>query len=768
MLVVEDNSDMQSYISKLLEKDYHTIVASNGKQALDCVAASMPNLIISDIVLPEMDGIELLQVLKKDPIKRRIPVLLLSARTSEATKIEDYDFGADDYLVKPFSAKELLARVQSQLRISMARSHLDTQLRNLFMQAPLSVCIFRGSEFIVEMANPRMLELWGKQAAEVINKPFFTGMPDIREQGYEALLEKVFTTGETFSAKEQSLELIRNGKPEKIFVKFVFEPLRDEDGSISGIMALADEITEQVETRKKIEVSETRNKLALEAAEMGNFEWDITRSGFVYSDRLAQIFGYENSAGLDHSAFSDRIHPDDRQIRLDAHRKAFEAGILFYEARVIWPDLSVHWVRLNGKVVFDDNGEASKMYGTVLDISKHKIHSQTLEEKVRERTRNLIAKNQQLKESEERFQRMTDEVQDYVIILLDRDGNILNWNKGAEKIKGYKESEIVGKNFRVFYTKGDLENKIPDNLIEEARSTGRAMSEGFRVRKDGTLFWGSVSITALHDNQNNVIGFSKVTRDLTERKLAEDRMQKYNAELEFQNKELEQFAYVASHDLQEPLRKIQMFSGLLEKSIHNKETVDKYFAKINSTAERMSELIKAVLNYSRLSRGDQQFEAVDLNAVLTNVLVDFELLIEEKGAVVHYDNLPVIKAIPLQINQLFSNLIGNSLKFSETMPKITIASRVLSLAEIPFESNLSAERYLELIFSDRGIGFEQKYLSKIFTIFQRLNDRMSYSGTGIGLALCKKIIENHSGYITAKSEQGKGASFFIYLPCDNF
>lgn len=765
VLVVDDNADMRAYIHKLLEKDYQTVLAPNGREALDVIEKSMPNLIISDIMMPVMDGIELLQILKNDPVKKRIPVLLLSARAGEEAKIEGYDLGADDYLVKPFSAKELLARIQSQLRISNTRSHLDKQLQNLFTQAPIAICIFRGPEFVVEMANARMLDLWGKQAGEVINKPVFTGMPDVREQGYEQLLEHVFTTGETFFAKEHPLQVIRNGKQENIFLKFVYEPLHEEDGTITGIMAMADEITEQVEARQRIEVSETRHKLAIEAAEMGNFEWDMHKSEFIYSPRLAEIFGYQEHENLGQVNFGERIHPDDQEIRMEAHRKAFETGVLFYEARVVWPDQSQHWVRLNGKVIFDANNAPFKMFGTVLDISDHKNHSQLLEQKVEERTRRLKQRNHELKESEERFQRMTDEVQDYVIIMLDKDGTILNWNKGAEKIKGYKESEIVGKNFRIFYRPEDLQNKLPDRLIAEAANTGRALNEGYRVRKDGTFFWGSVSITALHDNDNNVIGFSKVTRDLTERKLAEDRMQKYNAELEFQNKELEQFAYVASHDLQEPLRKIQMFTGLLEQHIDNKETAAKYFSKINLTAERMSELIKAVLNYSRLSRGDQQYERVDLNAILANVLTDYELLIEEKQAEMHYHSLPEIKAIPLQINQLFSNLIGNSLKFSETRPKITITSRVLALADIPFETNLSADSdYLELIFSDEGIGFEQKYLGKIFTIFQRLNDRMSYSGTGIGLALCKKIIENHSGFITAKSEQGKGASFIIYLP----
>jgi len=766
ILVVDDNADMQEYIKKLLEHQYQVLIASNGKQALDTLGKTAVNLIISDIMMPEMDGIELLQTLKGDPFMKRIPVLLLSARAGEESKIEGYDLGADDYLVKPFSAKELLARVQSQVRIAKTRSHLDAQLHNLFEQAPVAISILRGPNFIVEMANVRILQIWN-QTTDIIGKPIFNVLTQAREQGFEKLLRNVYDTGKRFGASEVPFEQIVDGKPNRIFIKFVYEPLYEEDGSISGVMVLADEITEQVEIRQKVEVSETRNKLAIEAAEMGNFEWDIPSGVFIYSDRLAHIFGYQETGGLVHTSFSDRIHPEDKHIRTEAHQKAIESGVLFYEARVLWPDESVHWVRLNGKIIYDENNNAVKMYGTVLDITEHKIHAQILEEKVYERTQALIARNRELKESEERYQRMTDEVQDYAIIMLAKDGTILNWNKGAQNIKGYKEDEIIGKNFRIFYRKEDLDSQLPERLIRQSSLTGRAMDEGYRVRKDGSYFWASIAITALHDNDDNIIGFSKVTRDLTERKLAEDRMRKYNTELEFQNRELEQFAYVASHDLQEPLRKIQMFSGLLEKNISDPEATSKYFSKINLTAERMSDLIKAVLNYSRLSRNDQQFEQVDLNMMLENVLVDFELLIEEKHAEIKHDKLPVITAIPLQINQLFSNMIGNSIKFSvkETAPKIAVRSRKVALAEIPFETNLVEGDYLELIISDNGIGFEQKYLSKIFTIFQRLNDRVNYSGTGIGLALCKKIIENHSGYITAESEPGKGASFFIYLPC---
>ncbi|MBD3581361.1 ATP-binding protein [Flavobacterium selenitireducens] len=765
VLVVDDNSDMRAYIAKILGTQYEVVIAANGIQGLEMMDAERPDVVISDIMMPVMDGIEMMKRIKNNPEFADTPILLLSARAGEESKIEGYELGADDYLVKPFSAKELQARVMAQLRLRKSRRHVNSQLRNVFEHAPVAICLLRGRNFLVEIANERIIEIWGKSAQAILHKPLEQGLPEMVPQGFKALLEKVYDTGETYVAEEMPIKLYRNGRSEMIYVKFVYEPLKEENGTISGIVVVADDITDSVVARKEIEGSAIRYKLAIEAARMGSFDWILEEERFIFSDRLAEIFGYADARDCTHTDFVSKIHPDDKPIRDAAVASAMLDGILFYEARIVWNDGSLHWIRLNGRAERDLANQPTRMYGTVLDITDERLQTAILEEKVYERTKSLAEKNRQLQESEERYQRMTEEVQDYAILLLDTDGTILNWNKGAEKIKGYSDKEIVGKNFTIFYLPEDRERQLPQTLITEARNSGRAIHEGYRIRKDGTVFWGSVTITALHDDYDNVIGFSKVTRDLTERKISEDRMQKYNAELEFQNRELEQFAYIASHDLQEPLRKIQMFSGMLERNLHDAEVSRRYFEKINSSAERMSDLIKAVLNYSRLSRIDEHFVKVNLNEVLQNVLVDFELLAEERSAHIDADMLPTVIAVPLQINQLFSNLIGNALKFTADSPRIRLSCRTLTGSDVGFEHNLYPDRlYVELVFTDNGIGFDQKYATQIFTIFQRLNQRTSFSGTGIGLALCKKIVENHQGFITATSESGKGASFYVYLP----
>jgi PAS domain S-box-containing protein len=641
----------------------------------------------------------------------------------------------------------------------------NKQLKNLFAQAPIALCILRGPDHVIEIANDEILKLWDKTSEEVMNKPVFEAIPEARNQGYEDLLNRVFTTGERVVIHESPLTLIRYGKQEDFFIKLTYEALREEDGTISGIMVLADEITEQVTARRRIEESEMRQRIAIEAAQIGTFDLDLQRSEFKFSDRLANIFGYSESKGLTHEKFLERIYPDDVSHRMEAHERALKTGTLSYEARILWPDNSIHWFRANGKVVYDKKSKPWRMFGTTLDITDQKTEAERLEMLVEWRTVKFKEQHEELKRSEEKYHKMVEEVQDYAIILLDKDGIVQNWNKGAEKIKQYREEEVLGRPFHIFYLPIDRVAGLPDKLLNEAVKNGRAVHEGWRLRKDQTRFWGSIAITALHDDNNNVIGFSKVTRDLTERKESEDRLRDYTQELESQNQELEQFAYVASHDLQEPLRKIQTFSEIIHKNLQNAEVVQKYLEKVDSSAKRMAELIKSVLNYSRLSKDGHQTTDVALDSILKNVTQDFELLIQEKNAVIESEPLPVVKGVSLHLHQLFANLIGNSLKFTVRNPVIKISSREVRRGQILNNpSSLKGTNYLEVVFSDNGIGFDQQFEKQIFTMFQRLHGKHEYSGTGIGLAICKKIMENHGGYITARSQEGKGATFYVYFP----
>lgn len=381
---------------------------------------------------------------------------------------------------------------------------------------------------------------------------------------------------------------------------------------------------------------------------------------------------------------------------------------------------------------------------------------------ITEKRKNELLSQQFEKKVEDRYYTMVGEVHDYAILLLDRDGHILNWNKGAESIKGYTEKEIIGKNIRIFYPEEDRNNKLPESLIKNAIKNGRAMHEGWQVRKDGTKFWSSIVITPLRDDESGIIGFSKVSRDLSERKLAEDQLKNYALDIEFRNKQLEEYAYIASHDLQEPLRKIQIFGEMLENNLDNKEAMVHYIEKINSSARRMTTLIKDVLKYSQLSRTEDLFEVTNLNVILQNVLEDFDLLIEQQNVTIIGTPLPTTKGIPIQLHQLFSNLLSNAIKFRSPKPIIEIFSEKPSPEDIEMHPLLnSGIPYTKIIFKDNGQGFDQQYGDQVFKMFKRLSNT---SGTGIGLALCKKIVENHHGTISVTSEPGIGTAFSIFIP----
>ncbi|HET9276974.1 MAG TPA: response regulator [Flavitalea sp.] len=238
-----------------------------------------------------------------------------------------------------------------------------------------------------------------------------------------------------------------------------------------------------------------------------------------------------------------------------------------------------------------------------------------------------------------------------------------------------------------------------------------------------------------------------------------------NQDLETRNAELAQYASLASHDLQEPLRKIVTFSRILDdKYLATMPEAHKYMIKVINSAERMRSLIDDLLNYSKLSV-QLQFSKLDLNEILATTLADLEILIEEKGAEVTISRLPKIEAVAGQMRQLFQNLISNALKFSKTnsIPKVKIWSELVSEKSFNAVPSSNGE-FVRIFIEDNGIGFNEVYLDKIFTIFQRLHVRSDYEGTGIGLAIVKKIVEKHDGIIGAKSTEGVGATFFIILP----
>ncbi|HEY0066747.1 MAG TPA: ATP-binding protein [Flavisolibacter sp.] len=332
-------------------------------------------------------------------------------------------------------------------------------------------------------------------------------------------------------------------------------------------------------------------------------------------------------------------------------------------------------------------------------------------------------------------------------------------NRALEPLLGIKPGDATGKKL------DGLSLNLQDEKVKERYAlvveTGESMQYETFYRRGETEKWFYVSLVRLGD------GLTATFHDITGLKRSEEELKASISQLERSNMELEQYAYAASHDLQEPLRKIRSFGSFLLDTQASKldQKGRDQLSKIMSAAERMSILIKDLLSLSSLKR-EQEFTPTDLNEILAVVLQDLDLLITQKHARVESRDLPVVKAIPLQMTQLFYNLINNSLKFSleGVQPVISISCRKLTPAEAG-QHGLSpvTNGYYELVFADNGIGFKREYRDQIFGLFKRLNDRHSFPGSGIGLALCKKVALNHGGDIWALGEEGKGAEFHIVL-----
>ncbi len=357
---------------------------------------------------------------------------------------------------------------------------------------------------------------------------------------------------------------------------------------------------------------------------------------------------------------------------------------------------------------------------------------------------------QRVKKAEERFRGLVESAPD-AMVAAGRDGRIVFANARAEESFMYGAAELVGRQMEVLIPDhgkagfGEPEGGPPGSRID---LHGR--------RKDGTEFPVEISLSPLETPDGIIVLY--IIRDVTARKLAEEARALATAELARSNAELEQFAYVASHDLQEPLRMVSAYVQLFEKRYkgHVDEQADKYIHYAVDGARRMEALIGALLEYSRAGRAELQTEAVDLERVLERVSATLESAIEESQAIVTHDALPAVRSDETQLVRVFQNLVGNALKFRRP--------------DVPPRVHLSAERRQQRwVFSirDNGIGIDSAYADRIFVIFQRLHTRAEYPGTGIGLAICKRIVERLGGEIWFESEPGKGTTFFFTLPAED-
>jgi PAS domain S-box-containing protein len=365
------------------------------------------------------------------------------------------------------------------------------------------------------------------------------------------------------------------------------------------------------------------------------------------------------------------------------------------------------------------------------------------------------------REAELRYRLLIEGVSDYAIFSLDKNGNVTSWNSGAQRIKGYSAEEIVGKHFSKFYMPEDAEAGLPAKVLETAATTGHFEGEGWRRRKDGTRFWSSVVVTPLRDESGELLGFSKITRDITDRMQLLEKIQHHAEELEERikesertNAELEAFSYSVSHDLRAPLRAIEGFSDIILTDFGDKLPAEasELLQNIIQSAGRMNRLVQDLLNYSRLSRIEIEPTPVSVAETVQRACEQIDGSLRQK-VTISTDPSLMVNAHLATLTQIIFNLVNNGLKFYP--PDQTPHVEVLAYRN---------GRNVTIEVRDEGIGIAPQHQERIFQVFERLHTVEAYPGTGIGLAIVRRGMSRMGGTVRVESTIGKGSRFFISLP----
>jgi len=355
---------------------------------------------------------------------------------------------------------------------------------------------------------------------------------------------------------------------------------------------------------------------------------------------------------------------------------------------------------------------------------------------------------------DENVHQLLDSRGDYAIFMLDADGNVVSWNKGAEQIKGYRREEIVGAHFSVFYTADDRARGKPGRDLSMATREGRLEWEAQRVRKDGSEFWGNVVLSAVRDETGALAGFVKVTRDLTERRGAERRAIADAQALKALNAELESFTYSVSHDLRAPIRQIRGFSKMLAE--HLGERADPETAhlvrRIDESSQQMGRLVDDLLHLAQIGQRQATARRTDLNSLVDEVVTNVRAEVADRDIEWRIGELPAVDCDPGLMRIVFTNLLSNAVKY--TRPR---AKAVIEIGQTVGDAQSV------IYVRDNGVGFDMKYSDKLFGVFQRLHRVDEFEGAGVGLATVQRIIRKHSGSIWADSAPDQGATFFFTL-----
>jgi PAS domain S-box-containing protein len=537
---------------------------------------------------------------------------------------------------------------------------------------------------------------------------------------------------------------------------------RDTKGGASSILFIAQDVTEEVETGNQFKRIDELFNDTQDLLKFGVWEWSVADNKISWSNGLYRILGYDPKSEKDNLHITPEFY---LQHVIDADRDKVlynrKDHLIHHEYDLYYKihdrNGRVKDIREKAKVIRNDKNELLRVIGSTIDITEQsKLY------------RDLAAYKAMKQENEEFLNYGTWEYDA-------RMGNYF-WSDGMYRLYGYNPETDKNKvvvNETLYQKHMDEEHFEKSKTFTEAIIAQKEKPENFVTEyqiktNDGSLKQIETSGKLFYDSEGKWLKTIGTSRDITRLRLYQSSLEEKIKDLDRSNKELEEFAYVASHDMNEPLRKITTFIERLETKYKSELGADGklYLTRISASVENMRHLIDTLLEFSRTARSNQPFLQVDLNNILKEVQTDLELKIEETVTTIHIEVLPVIEAIPSQMKQLFDNLLNNSIKFRKPNVHPVINIRCLRLSRRQKEQHHldTGNTWFKIDFTDNGIGFEPEFNARIFQIFQRLHGKTEYPGSGIGLAICKKIIDQHKGLIYATGESDNGATFTIILP----
>ncbi|MDJ1422322.1 MAG: PAS domain S-box protein [Candidatus Methanoperedens sp.] len=623
-------------------------------------------------------------------------------------------------------------------------------------------------------SSPVVEKILGYKPQEIIGKKHFYDFfaPDVREELKEAAFEN-FARKESFRGFVNP-SVHKNGNI--VILETNGMPILDEGGNLSGYRGADTDITERRHAEEALKKERDKAQRYFDIAGTALVVIDADHKVSLINKKGCEILGYNENEIVGKNWF-DTFIPQRIRYNIKAVFNKLMAGevepVEFYENPVLTKSGEERLIAWHNSILRDETGRIIAVLGSGEDITKYRRAEEALrrakdelEMRVRERTAELAKTNENLKAEIKERKRVEEELrkrdrQQNAILnnipdiawLKDKESRFIAVNKPFAEACGVSPEDLIGKT--------DLDIWLHD-LAQRYRTDDREVMETGRrkqveeplVDKEGKRTWIETIKTPIYDDKGEIIGTTGIARDITERKRTEEELRQRTAELARSNAELEQFAYIASHDLQEPLRMISGFTKLLERRCKGRldTSADEFIAYIVDGAARMQRMIEDLLAYSRVGMRGKPFELTNLEAIFEEVMTNLKVAIEENKAQVTHDPLPTVMADTSQMVQLFQNLISNGIKFRrEELPRIHVSAQ---------------RKGDELVFSvqDNGIGIAPQFMGQLFQLFQREHAATEYPGTGIGLAVCKKIVERHGGRIWAESEPGKGSTFYFTMP----